>query len=497
MINCFPFIYEDELLYSAVSRYKRQCGLINKESISRDFIFKINKIFQMFFPLRLAKIAETLPATSKITAEYLLYNHTMYPFYTKLLPEKIKNKIKNDMIISKGNINIISSLGSGNIIRQGNYLKYCPKCIKEDIDNLGESYWRREHQVAGILFCRKHKIQLQESNVLCNSINREYICLDDIKMKDINTEYTCYKEFNLKFIDLIHELIESNNQSITLMQIKRFYRDKLNDKGLTTSSGKIHIKKVAYALNEYYGQDYLRIMQSEIKDYDNNWIMNFFNKDNNKPIIRHLLLLQFLKCSVKNIFKQKNERKYLTVYKDYNPKLDIEERKKIWLDIIRENPNKSRNQLIKINPKVYSYLYKYARDWYNEVTPRYNKEKRSEFNWSEKDEKTLKEAKIAVNTILSVKSQPIKICKASIRRKMGLAEGNFNKNLNKTLKYINEVSESNEQYWIRKIKWVVKELENEEIPVTLYKVQIKSGFSNDSDGSKRKLIMDVLSNSVT
>ncbi|WP_321835239.1 TnsD family Tn7-like transposition protein [Clostridium butyricum] len=494
MINCFPQLYEDELLYSAVSRYRRQCGLVNKESISRDFIFKTNKIFQMFFPLRLAKIAETLPATSKITAEYLLYNHTMYPFYTKLLPEKIKNKIKND-IISKDNINIISSLGSGNIIRQGNYLKYCPQCLKEDIDNLGESYWRREHQVVGILFCSRHKIQLQESNVLCNSINREYICLDDIKMKDMNTQYTCYKEFNLKYIDLMHELIEINNQSITLMQIKRFYRDKLNDKGLTTNSGKIHIKKLAYALNEYYGQEYLKIMQSGIKDYDNNWIMNFFNKDNNKPIIRHLLLLQFLKCSAKDIFEQKKERKYLTEYKAYNPKLDIEERKKIWLDIIRENPNKSRNQLIKINPKVYSYLYKYARDWYNEVTPRYKKEKGIIFNWSEKDERTLKEVKIALNTILSMKSQPIKICNASIRREMGLSEGRFNKKLIQTVSYINKVTESNEEYWIRKIKWAIKQLQNEDIPLTLYKIQIKSGFGNDSDGSKRKLIMDVLSNS--
>ena len=96
----------------------------------------------------------------------------------------------------------------------------------------------------------------------------------------------------------------------------------------------------AEALNEYYGQGYLKVMQSEIKDYDNNWIMNFFNKDNNKPIIRHLMLLQFLNCSVKDMFEQKKERKYFIEYKAYNHKLDLEERKKIWLDIIKQNPNK-------------------------------------------------------------------------------------------------------------------------------------------------------------
>lgn len=491
MINCFPKLYEDELLYSAVSRYRRQCGLMNKESISRDFIFKTNKIFQIFFPLRLVKVAETLPIASKITAEYLLYNHTMYPFYTKLLPENIKNKIKNDMI-TKDNINIISNLGSGNIIRQSNYLKYCPKCFKEDVDNLGESYWRREHQVAGILFCSKHKIQLEESKVLCSSINREYVCLDDIDFDNIHTEYENYKDFNLKYIDLMHELININSQSMELIEIKKFYRDKLYDKGLTTSGGKIRIKELACAINEYYGQDYLKIMQSEIKDYDNNWIMNFFNKDNNKPIIRHLILLQFLNCSVKDMFDFREERKYFIEYKAYSPKLDLEERKKIWLDIIKQNPNKSRNQLIKINSKVYVYLYKYARDWYNEVTPRYNIKKKSVINWSEKDEEALKEVKVAVKTILNMKSRPIKLCNASIRRKIGLTEGRFNKNLIQTLLYINEVSESNEEYWIRKIKWSIQELEEEEIPITIYKIQKKSGFGNDLDRSRRKLILEIL-----
>ncbi|MCY1265953.1 hypothetical protein D9M68_154460 [compost metagenome] len=33
---------------------------------------------------------------------------------------------------------------------------YCDECVKEDVTPLGESFWRRDHHVPGILFCGKH-----------------------------------------------------------------------------------------------------------------------------------------------------------------------------------------------------------------------------------------------------------------------------------------------------------------------------------------------------
>jgi hypothetical protein len=491
MINCFPKLYKDELLYSAVSRYRRVCGLINKEAISRDFIYKANKIFQILFPFRLNKIAENLPIGSRITGERLLHEHTMYPFYTKLLAKEIRDEIKENML-NKYDVNIFLKLGTGNLIKQGSYLKYCPLCVNEDIKLLGESYWRREHQFIGVLFCNKHKIQLQESEVICSSINREYVCLDDIEIKTQDLVGTKYLNYNLKYISLVRELINIEENYVTLDDIKEFYKDKFYEKGLSTKSGRIHIKKLAYEFKEFYSDEYLNLMDSNIKNYDNNWLMNFFSKSNNKPIVRHLLLLQFLNCSVRNMTEYKERRSYKYEYKVYMPKLDLEERKEEWRSIIKENPKKSRNELIKVDVKVYSYVYKYDREWYEKVTPKYRKKKEVIVDWDKNDKELLIRVKEVVRQILNKQGKPVKVCNASIRRELGLGQGVFNRKLVKTKAYINEATENNEEYFKRKIRWAIKELKKEEIPITLYKIQVKSGFGNDSDKSKRSLIKEIL-----
>lgn len=492
MINYFPTLYNDELLYSAISRYKRICGITNKESISRDFIYKQNKIFPILFPLRLNKIVEALPAGSKITGEKLLYEHTMYPFYTKLLSKEIRDEIK-DYMLNRDDVNIFLKLGTGNLIKQGQYLKGCNSCKKEDIDKFGESYWRREHQFAGVFFCSKHKVQLQESEIICSSINREYMCLDNIKLKNQELIYNKYMDCNLQYINLVKELIKEKENQVTLDNIKNFYKDKLYQKGLTTKSGRIHIKKLAYEFKEFYSEEYLNFMNSNIKSYESNWLMNFFSENNNKPIVRHLLLLQFLNCSVKDIVEYKESRScYEYEYKVYMPKLDLEERKKEWLKIIAENPKKSRNELIKINPKIYSYVYKYDKEWYEKVTSKCKKKKEVIVDWDKRDLELLIKVKEVVRQILNKQDKPIKVCNASIRRELGITQGIFNSKLAKTRAYINEVTESNKDYWKRKIIWAIKELEKEEIPITLYKIQIKSGFGNDSDKSKRVMIEEIV-----
>ena len=42
--------------------------------------------------------------------------------------------------------------------------RFCPSCAKEQIDKFGFSYWRRIHQVAGILWCPDHDIPLWEAD---------------------------------------------------------------------------------------------------------------------------------------------------------------------------------------------------------------------------------------------------------------------------------------------------------------------------------------------
>ncbi|MBW9234679.1 TniQ family protein, partial [Leptospira santarosai] len=103
----------------------------------------------------------------------------MFPFYTAFMSEEKSNAIYISMAEGCGRgIETIIGFG-GSKVNPSNYLRYCPICFQEDIKNLGESYWRRIHQVVGAMYCRKHMVLLKDSTVLSTGNGLGYICADE------------------------------------------------------------------------------------------------------------------------------------------------------------------------------------------------------------------------------------------------------------------------------------------------------------------------------
>lgn len=498
MINCFPRLYKDELLYSVIARYRRMCGIINKNTIVQDFYNKKQGMFQMLFPLHLNKFVEMLPSGSKITGEQLLINHTMYPFYTKFLSKQISNDIKEG-ILNKENISIMvkTCLHS----REANlniYLKFCPLCVLEDVEVQGESYWRREHQFNGVLFCSKHGIELQKSNILMTKINNEYACLGDIETTTSNSICEDYKRYNLKYIDIVKEIMESDNKRLNLSDINKFYRYKLYEAGLATRSGKINRVMLFNGLKEFYPENYLILMKSSLEDnnIEDSWIYNFFSNQHNKSVVKHILLLQFLDSTIEEMFDVAQNIKLESSYYKKQiqaPKLDLEERKKQWLKIINENPNSTRSELLKIDKIVYNYICKYDREWYHKVTPKnIKKHKGAMVDWEKRDKELLEKVKIAVLNIKNKEGKPIRVCMSSIKREISVERKLDNIKLIKTRKYIESVAESNDEYLIRKVKWGVNEMLKNEEDITRYKVQEKCSLTCYRTEEMKKFIENII-----
>ena len=55
----------------------------------------------MDLPSNLNKLIENLPVGSKYTAEYLIYNHTLYPFYAAFAPGRAK-EVLDSMKMDRG-----------------------------------------------------------------------------------------------------------------------------------------------------------------------------------------------------------------------------------------------------------------------------------------------------------------------------------------------------------------------------------------------------------
>ena len=49
--------------------------------------------------------------------------------------------------------------------------EFCPKCVEEDLERIGFSYWRRSPQVVGSNFCPIHKTGFIDQCVSCGTVN--------------------------------------------------------------------------------------------------------------------------------------------------------------------------------------------------------------------------------------------------------------------------------------------------------------------------------------
>ncbi len=60
------------------------------------------------------------------------------------------------------------------------YFRFCSICLREDVEQYGEPYWHRVHQVAGVLVCPIHQVWLQNSTVRTQGENRhEFYAADE------------------------------------------------------------------------------------------------------------------------------------------------------------------------------------------------------------------------------------------------------------------------------------------------------------------------------
>ena len=194
-IAYFPRLYEDELLFSVFSRFYRHGGYLSfKDAAKELFINPKLRIEKEFVKNLKPEIIKLL--TQDITLDNLLEKHTMYPFYGRFInPEKRKMAYKA-LVSMEGDFSKLFGVPQ---LRNGEqrFIRYCPKCVIEDRQRYGETYWHRFPQMRNTHLCAKHGCYLLNSMISLDSripVNfmsaEEVIAEDDIlagQIKDCNT----------------------------------------------------------------------------------------------------------------------------------------------------------------------------------------------------------------------------------------------------------------------------------------------------------------------
>lgn len=307
--------YEDELLYSVLGRYHIRSGNTSIKATLQDIFGKTTVTAVADLPSHTDRIIDNMPIGNQYTADMLMDKHTLYPFYAAFIPAEQAEKIKEYMKGEKGGsiYNKIGLMASGISLNQK--FKFCPQCIREDMERYGELYWHRIHQIPGILICPEHKVPLHDSQIPVRGFNKHEYRIASPDACRVNSNAPNYPDRVLEQLTNIAEvadfLLNYRFPNKPLEWFRKQYINRLKILGYANINGNVNQKELLTDFVDYYGDYLLIILQSYIDtNSEYNWLSELLRKKSKTTHpIRHLLLAKFLNISIEDLFYYKFEYK--------------------------------------------------------------------------------------------------------------------------------------------------------------------------------------------
>ncbi len=593
MLHFFTDPYKDELIYSAIARYHFYTGNIDFKDTLEELFGKRSIIPSLEIGSNFEALAKNLG--EQYTAEKILGNNTIFPYYEPFLPLDRKQEIINDIYKGNGG-SIYTRIGivAGSICNKSD-VYYCPLCAKDEISKYGETYIHREHQLQGIYVCPHHGTILYKYIVDKSVVSRiEYVRLEQKKLcLEADKNNNEFKDNYLRISQSAYYLLNNDLSSISKEKVLDRYKNLLYERGLTTSSKRIKQQELYEEFISHYGQKFLATLESELDNNNEyNWLRVITrNQSRDVHPLRHILLINFLCKDMKEFFQgitnnynpfgcgpwpclniacsnyKKDVIEDVVVTDDYKtrvpvgtfrcncgfiysrkgPDKSLDDRYKIgrikefgdvWINqlrkyindnkytlretarlmncdpktvikykelqeknnnhieinkndliskyksdiitFIKENPNYTRTEVRKSKAKEYIYLYRHDQEWLYDALPQKKNvitHKGKIIDWNKRDEEIL----IKLRKTYSDMINGYKLVRVSISS-IGKVSGTLStleKNIDKLPKckaYLDEITETVEQYQIRRCKKIVDDKKTNEQLLRLWEIQRIAGI---------------------
>ncbi|MCK8487022.1 TnsD family transposase [Paenibacillus sp. MBLB2552] len=294
----FPSIFPDELLYSILARYHLFVGNTSTKATILDLYDRSSVCAVTGLPAHIEKIS--LLMKGKVTAQELIVNHTLFPYFACFLPDNRIHFMEQTMTGDSGG-SVHARLGLlASAVKIPPNLKYCGQCLKDDIEEYGVPYWHRSHQIPGVHFCHKHKCELLESTIstTMRRNRHEFVALNEKQVGEMILDEAVARQYKELFIYIAkqsYKLLHTDYERVSLESLHDFYLSKLYENAMITPSGSIRFEKLRDRFLEVIDPNVLEILFSTINtNSDDTWLHKLIRKDNSGHPLRHLLMLFFL-----------------------------------------------------------------------------------------------------------------------------------------------------------------------------------------------------------
>lgn len=311
MIGHIPTTNPDELLYSLCARYAARVRYPSKKSVLLDLFGTHNVIASVGLPCRIGLLREAIPSGSDLTIRRVIDEHTLLPYFAPFIPAGRVAQLRRDMEGSGGTrVYSRSGVMAGRLPAPERF-RFCPACKTEDEKGCGETYWHRLHQLPGIEVCSSHLTFLENSS-LGLRIGRKHHQFFTAKQATLAMPVRYVDIENQKHLILLQLtrdtqwLLENPSAGTSLEALHIRYLRLLIDRELVTYTGSVHVKKLLDQFSNYYSPALLKHLHCELRGSDvekSNWLLRLVRRPRHAhhPLY-HLLLIQFLGCTVEEFF---------------------------------------------------------------------------------------------------------------------------------------------------------------------------------------------------
>lgn len=393
----FPLPYPDELLYSTIARYGVHSGIVSPKELLSEVFGDRKVLATSDLPSHLKRIAALYPEQLGITSVGLLYQNTLFPLYAPFVGEARRQALVRELTANgKSSVHLAAGAAASRI-KQPIYLRYCPGCIREQIGEHGECYWRRDWQVAGVESCPKHG-NLIDSLVRRHSVNRH-------QFKAADTD-TCSPTEQQSGEWQSYLLAQSISELLNLGPIltPEFPQWSLWYANLAVGHSFNRGSQVRHELIRdkvvgFWGGDWLSLFGLLPDGTETYWLRNIFRKHRKAfSYLEHLVVLHaFLEPGWKladivyAVARLEPHKKEPTMELRGTDQSELSKYRKRWLVAVKEHGAKQA-RFIGFGG-IYAWLYRRDRQWLMEVNRRHKMQEPKNLNkvdWHIRDLATLK-----------------------------------------------------------------------------------------------------------
>lgn len=233
--------YPDELLYSWINRLATTNGVLIKDFTDAYLGQTKQKKGDLPYDIRNGFSSLCNAFYIKPDSIDLYMSTSTLGFESMFMTEGRQTKVVCNIFEPKSIINTASSSLFQNV-------KICPECKKEDIEEYGETYLHRHHQLTGVVTCYKHYCRLHAfqgiNGCACDYVEKDYVEEKGHGTLEADNAYTDYASYLFEHV---------SSSSLTTMKEILFFI--LKSKGYTTENS---YQSLAEAIEQWKYKELLK-----------------------------------------------------------------------------------------------------------------------------------------------------------------------------------------------------------------------------------------------